>query len=246
MMRQASSSSELHGKYNSYDFPLAITHRHRLDVIEATTSLRMPHLPMGDIRRILSRFNTASGQRTWARDVFHCPIDLFEHLAGILVLYQSRPFDKTQQIVFQKALLIGRQIQNWFMIADSGHRRHMNEVWRIGVLLYLIRLFQLPDHIFDTTKLSTIIFFHARLIPEKTSLRYAISWPLFQAGLLLRREDTCLRDWLKQELYQNFHTLGCYHQKLAADALEEAWQWSQSTLCGPVAAASTTLKLILY
>lgn len=190
----------------------------RLDIMGATTSSRMPHWSPEDLTATLNKFRTPSGKREWGFDVFYCPIDLFEYVANITVLYKSEPD------AIQRAILLGNNIKRWVCICDSDPRRHMVEVWRLGALLYLVRLFRLPSSIFNTTNLTSSIFHHARAIPSKTSWSYSISWPLFQAGLFLRREHSQIQTWLRNELYKNFCELGCFHQRLAIEALEQTWR----------------------
>lgn len=215
--------------------------------MDATTNPRMPHLATEDIKRILNKFKTPLGERVWGLDVFYCPIDLFEHLADVLVLYQSQSNDQEMsQDAVHRATCIGKSVEDWAASADSEYRRHMDEVWKIGILLYLIRLFRLPDDVFDTTHLSNSIFYHARSIPSKSSWSYSTSWPLFQAGLLLPREANHTKTWLRNELYKNFSALGCFHQKLAVEALEEAWQSDQDSLFGSLGTNLGMRKLILY
>lgn len=215
--------------------------------MDATTNSRMPHLATEDIKRILNKFKTPSGDRTWGLDVFCCPIDLFEHLADVVVLHESQPKgSQMPQIAVRRATSIGNAIKDWATSAGSGYRRHMDEVWRIGILLYLIRLFQLPDHVFDTTNLSDSIFRHARSIPSKSNWSYSTSWPLFQAGLMLCREDSHTKAWLRNELYKNFNALGCFHQKLAVDALEQVWQSGKDSFIAPLATNLGMRKVLLY
>lgn len=191
----------------------------------ATTSPRMPHWSPEDIKATLNQFRTPSGRREWGFDVFFCPIDLFEYIADIAVLHKLQP--DSRHIcgdAIQKAILLGNAIKSWDASTDSGPRRHMVEVWRLGILLYLIRLFRLPNDIFNTQNLTDGIFHHAQAIPSKTSWSYSTSWPLFQAGLLLPREYSQTKSWLRNELYINFRNLGCFHQKLAVEALEQVWR----------------------
>jgi len=190
----------------------------------ATTSSRMPHWSLEDVKATLNKFRTPSGRREWGFDVFYCPIDLFEYIVDITVLYKLQPdFQEMRQDAIQKSILLGNAIKGWDASIESGPRHHMVEVWRLGTLLYLIRLFRLPNDIFNTKNLKSSIFHHARAIPSKTSWSYSTSWPLFQAGLLLSHEDGQTRNWLRDELYTNFRTLGCFHQKLAVEALQQIW-----------------------
>lgn len=215
--------------------------------MDATTNPRMPHSSIEDIKRILNKFKTPSGERVWGLDVFYCPIDLFEHLADIVVLYESQPqYQEMSPDALRTATGIGNAVKDWTAPADSEHRRHLNEVWRIGILLYLVRIFRLPDDVFDTPILRDRIFYHARSIPPNSSWSYSTSWPLFQAGLLLPREDGHSKTWLRNELYKNFSTLGCFHQKRAVDVLEQVWQPGEDSFFGPLATNVGMPKLILY
>lgn len=181
----------------------------------------------------------------WGLDVFPCPIDLFDQLADVVFLYELQPMDQeTSEYIIHQAIAIGSVVKGWAASADSEQhcRQLLNEVWRFGILLYLIRLFRLPDDVFDTANLKDRIFRHARSIPPKSKWRYSISWPLFQAGLLLPHEDSKTKTWLRNELHSNFSTLGCFHQKLAVDALEQAWQSDKDSLGVSIGRR----KLILY
>lgn len=212
----------------------------------ATTSSRMPHWSPKDIKTTLNKFRTPSGRREWGFDVFYCPIDLFEYIADITVLYKSQLVtQEMRQGAIEKAILIGNAVKMWDASTESGPRRHMVEVWRLGTLLYLIRLFRLPNAVFNTKELNGTIFHHARMIPSKTSWSYSTSWPLFQAGLLLPREYNQTKTWLRHELYMNFRTLGCFHQKLAVEALEQVWGSSKDQFYDLSNADFPQRKLIL-
>lgn len=214
--------------------------------MDATTSSRIPHWTPEDVKATLNKFRTPSGRREWGFDVFYCPIDLFEYIADITFLFKLQPESREMhQDAIQKAILLGHAIKGWDASTDPGPRHHVVEVWRLGTLLYLIRLFRLPNDIFNTINLNRSIFHHARAIPSKTSWSYSTSWPLFQAGLLLPREDSQTKIWLRNELYTNFRTLGCLHPKLAAEALEQVWWSGKDRLCDLSNADFSQRKLIL-
>lgn len=212
----------------------------------ATTSSRMPLWSSKDIKATLNKFRTPCGTREWGFDVFYCPIDLFESLADITALYKSKP--ESQEIspdLMEQAILFGLDVKKGDASANSSPRQHMAEVWRLGILLYLIRLFRVPGDIFDIVSLHSSIFRHARAIPWRTGWSYSISWPLFQAGLLLPRADTQTRIWLRKELWKNFRALGCIHQKLAVEVLEQVWRLDKGRLHDRFRAGIVPLKLIL-
>ncbi|ETN42207.1 uncharacterized protein HMPREF1541_04148 [Cyphellophora europaea CBS 101466] len=207
----------------------------------------MPHHTQADISRILNNFRHQSGRRTWGFDVFYCPIDLFEHIGEIVVLYESQ---RDQQEIamlnnIDKAVRIINAIQIWSMPVESKLRHHTIEVWRTGILLYLARLFHLTNDILNKADLIETIFHHRHAIPSNTSWSYATSWPLFQAGLLLTSEDHH-KTWLRNELHSNFQTLGCFHQKLAVDALDQLWQANDDVLDPLLAIKSPFRRAIFY
>lgn len=214
--------------------------------MDATTSSKMPNWSLEDIKDTLNKFKAPSGQREWGFDVFYCPIDIFEYIADITWLYKSQPDPKEiHQDAIKQAILLGHVIKIWDAPTDLGPRFHMVEVWRLGTLLYLIRLFRLSNEILDTASLSRSIFLHACAIPSKSSWSYSTSWPLFQAGMLLTREDHQTKIWLRNELYMNFCSLGCLHPKLAAEALEQFWLTGTDRLCDVFGSGVLQHRLIL-
>jgi hypothetical protein len=80
---------------------------------------------------------------------------------------------------------------------------------------------------------------------DQTSWASSISWPLFQAGLLLFTEDSPAKTWLRNELYTDFRTLGCRHQKLAVEALEQVWRSGKDRIYDLSDAKFPQRKLIL-
>jgi hypothetical protein len=248
MANEAISNSVSYGKYLlkpliQVRFRLRAT---RLDVMDATTSLRMPYHSTTDIKAVLDRFRTPSGRREWGFDVFYCPIDLFEYIADITVLYKLPAHSPaSHQDAMQKSIHLGRAIQSWDSPSERRARHHMIEVWRAGTLLYLIRLFHLSDSVFNTPRLTSSIIDHARAIPSRTGWRHSISWPLFQAGLFLSHAESQSKNWLRNEMYTNFRTLGCLHQKLAIEALEQIWSSSSNSPKGPFCVSMPQRNLIL-
>ncbi|KAK4946068.1 hypothetical protein LTR10_014870 [Elasticomyces elasticus] len=159
----------------------------------ATTSSRMPHWSSEDVKATLNKFRTPTG-REWGFDVFYCPIDLFEYIADITVLYKLQPDPRNLgQEAVQKAMILGNAVKSWDAFTDdSGPRRHMVE-----------------------------------------------------AGLLLPKEDNDTKAWLRNELRTNFLSLGCIHQKLAIEALEQVWRSGEYGLYDLSDADFPQRKLIL-
>jgi hypothetical protein len=236
-----------HGNHLARPIFFRSSQDNRLDIIGATTSSRMPHWSSQDVKATLNRFRTPSGQREWGFDVFYCPIDLFEYIADITVLYKLQPDPRNiGQDAIQKSILLGNAVKSWETLTDEpSPRSHMVEVWRQGILLYVIRLFRLPSDIFNTRNLTGSIFRHARAIPPRTSWSYSISWPLFHAGLLLPREDDETKIWLRDEQLTNFRAIGCFSQKLAVETLEQIWRTGPDRLDDLFASGSQQRGLLL-
>lgn len=191
----------------------------------ATTSSRMPHLQAEHVQAALNKFKTLSG-RKWGFDVFDCPIDLFEYIADITVLHKLHigsqiPSDEA----LRKAIALGNATRTWNgsdILSDQ--RQDMVEIWRQGILLYLVRLFQLSDEIYDTSNLLENVFWRARKLSAEMNRKFSTSWPLFQAGLCLHQESHERKQWLRNEFASQFRTLGCWNPKLAIGVLEQVWQ----------------------
>lgn len=192
----------------------------------ATTSSRMPHLKPEHVKAALNKFKTPSGGRKWGFDVFDCPIDLFEYIADIAVLHKLHISSQiSSDEALRKAIVLGNAARTWNG-SDilSNQRGDMMEIWRRGVLLYLVRLFQLSEETFDTSDLLEDVFRRAERLSSETNRKFSTSWPLFQAGLCLHQKDHERKQWLRKEFATHFATLGCCNPKLAIDVLEQVWQ----------------------
>lgn len=185
----------------------------------------MPHLEPEHVQAALNRFKTPSG-RTWGFDVFDCPVDLFEYIAEVTVLHKLHissaiPTDEA----LGKAIALCNAIRTWNGLDIlSDQRKDMVEVWRQGILLYLIRLFQPSDEVLDASDLLDDLFWRAARLSSETNRKFSTSWPLFQAGLCLRQKSHERKQWLREEFTSQFRTLGCWNPKLAIDVLEKFWQ----------------------
>lgn len=191
----------------------------------ATTSSRMPHLKPEQIKAALNKFKSPSG-RKWGFDVFDCPIDLFEYIADITVWHKLHISSQIESDdALRKAIVLGNAVRMWHG-SDilSEQRRDMVEIWRRGILLYLVRSFQLSEETFHTSDLLEDVFRRAERLSSETNRKFSTSWPLFQAGLCLRQESYEWKQQLRKEFTSHFATLGCCNPKLAIDVLEQVWQ----------------------
>ncbi|KAJ5347047.1 uncharacterized protein N7506_000300 [Penicillium brevicompactum] len=196
-----------------------------LDIMGSTTSSRMIQMNPEHIKAALNKFKNPSGRR-WGFDVFDCPIDLFECIADITVLHKVYMSPKiSSDVALKEAIILGNAVRTWTG-SDilSNQRGDMVEIWRRGILLYLARIFQLPDETFDTSHLLESVFRRAERLSSKTNRKFSTSWPLFQAGLCLDQKSHERKQWLRKEFATHFATLGCCNPKLAIDVLEQFWQ----------------------
>lgn len=129
--------------------------------------------------------------------------------------------------VLNKAIHLGNAVKSWSAERYSAvPRAYAVEAWRSSILLYLMRLFRLPEDTYGADNLITSVFDYAERIPPGTSWRFSILWPLFQAGLSLGRNQDDRKAWLRHELRAHFQALGCSHANHALCALEKAWNVS--------------------
>ncbi|KAJ5377364.1 uncharacterized protein N7496_004773 [Penicillium cataractarum] len=129
-----------------------------LDIMGATTSSRMPHLKPEHVTAALNKFTTPSG-RKWGFDVFDCPIDLFEYIADITVLHKLHSSSKIpSDEALRKAIVLGNAARTWNGSDILSDRRgDMVEIWRCGVLLYLVRSFQLSEETFAESEVFNVM-----------------------------------------------------------------------------------------
>jgi hypothetical protein len=161
--------------------------------------------------------------------VFPCPIDLFEYIADITVLYKLQPNTSMGTSgwadTVQRATILGRGVSAWSSsTVYSSHTSHVVGAWHKGILLYVMRLFYLPhDKTFDEESLKSDIFQHANAVPPATRWGFSMLWPLFQAGLCLTDDHDQERRWLVQRLDTMLRAVGCRQFDIALSTLQVVW-----------------------
>lgn len=65
---------------------------------------------------------------------------------------------------------------------DATDQYHLAETWRFGILLYISRVFPLPNGGMNTMSLANITLNHIRCITSETTIRKQVFLPLFLAG----------------------------------------------------------------
>ncbi|KAH6974940.1 fungal-specific transcription factor domain-containing protein [Ilyonectria sp. MPI-CAGE-AT-0026] len=195
-----------------------------LDMMRSTTSTRLPNLTAKEFRTALGRFSS-EGSRKWSYDVFPCPVDLFEILADITMLSKTQ-LDLTcpSQRVLEEAGGIKSRLAEWKCPEEiSGSRKHMIEVWRLGIMAYLRRLFPFTDRSDDAAALMRQALYHAQLIPPATSWSYSLLWPIFQVGVTLDDGALDERAWIRRRLNLALEAVGCRHFSNALETLNFVW-----------------------
>ena len=219
-----------HGRPTSHQHPASFSSdtlfHSRMDIIRATTSPRLPTFTSSDIKKAINKYSTSRG-REWGCEVFPCPVDLFECITDITMLYHLQPDDRiSAPDVIAKATALGRRVSEWSStVSRSENTTHVAHAWQAGIVLYVIRLFQLPrDDIFDVEALRRIVFTHTKSVPTASSWWYFMVWPLFQAGLWLEEED-CEedREWLRDQINIMTRTAGCRQFGVARETLDIVW-----------------------
>ncbi|KAJ3546776.1 hypothetical protein NM208_g1839 [Fusarium decemcellulare] len=196
-----------------------------LDMMSSTTSTQLPNLTAMELKAALGRFLN-EGIRQWSYDVFPCPIDLFEILADITMLSKAQldPLSPDQRAV-EEAACIKRRLAGWECPEDIfGPRKHMVEVWLLGIMAYLRRLFPSTGGPDDAGILIGQVLYHAQLIPPATSWSYSLLWPIFQVGVTLDDGALAERTWIKNRLNLALEAVGCRHFSNALETLELIWE----------------------
>ncbi|QPC67981.1 hypothetical protein HYE67_010212 [Fusarium culmorum] len=209
------------GSFNKYYFEQRLAW---LDVMSSTTSQSPPNLTIAEVKVIIGRFNV-NGQRQWSYDVFPCPIDLFEIIIEATFLFKTPHLDLDQ--VKSQAEDLGRRLYNWKCPTMSGPRKHMVEVWRLGIAAYLYRLFPDMTHRELEEPLLDQVLGLAESISPASSWSYALLWPIFQAVVTLGDGAQKEKDQIRSRLRIALETIGCRHHSNALDTLEIVWARSQ-------------------
>ncbi|KAI9150787.1 Beauvericin cluster-specific repressor BEA4 [Paramyrothecium foliicola] len=195
-----------------------------LNILGSTTSKQLPILTVEELKTALSRFSS-NGIKHWTYDVFPCPIDLVELIVDVTMLYKKQP-NRTDlnQADLKQAEYFMTCLAGWKWLQDcSGPRQHMIEVWRLGIMAYLRRLFPSTSHMVDAATLTKQVLYHADLIPPASSWGYSLLWPIFQIGVTLDEEATREREWIKRRLNLALQAVGCRHFSNAIETLDFAW-----------------------
>jgi hypothetical protein len=148
--------------------------------MRSTTSARYPTFSSTDIKTAISRSRSIRG-REWGCDVFPCPVDLFEYIADITMLYKLQSASGMKPDVVDRAVNLGLGVKVWTSpTAYSPLKTLVVNSWQQGIILYLVRLFRLESSsTFDLEALKNSIFANARVVPVASSWSFSMLWPLF-------------------------------------------------------------------
>ncbi|OBS28440.1 hypothetical protein FPOA_02378 [Fusarium poae] len=226
------------GSANKYYFEQRLAW---LDVMSSTTTDRPPNLSMAELKTIISRFS-GNSQRQWSYDVFPCPIDLFEIIIEITFLYKTPHIDLTQ-VTLQIEDLESR-LHDWKCPTMSGPRKHMVEVWRLGILAYLCRLFPKVNHDVEKELLAEQVLGLAEGISPASSWSYALLWPTFQVAVTLGDNAQKEKDQIRSRLGIALETIGCRHHSNALNTLEVVWARSKDFDPFTISITGQTIMLV--
>lgn len=99
----------------------------------------------------------------------------------------------------------------------------MVEVWRLGIMAYLGRLFPSAEQLTDAASLRSQVIYHAELIPPATSWSYSLLWPIFQVGVTMNDGAVEEKAWIRRRLNIALGAVGCRHFSNALETLEFVW-----------------------
>lgn len=192
-------------------------------MMASTTSPRPPNFSATELKAALGRCSN-HGQRQWSYDVFPCPIDLFEILADITMLSKTQVDVKSpSQEILEEAGHVKCRLAAWEWPGEtSGPRKHMVEVWCLGIMAYLGRLFPSTNSS-GGADLTSQVLYHAGLIPPASSWSYSLLWPIFQIGVTLGNEAQDERAWVENRLNIALKAVGCRHFSNALETLRFIW-----------------------
>lgn len=146
-------------------------------------------------------------------------------LVDVTILYKTQAdMISPSQGELEQVDCIRTHLDKWECPQDfSGSRKHMVQVWRLGIVAYLRRLFPSTDHLADVVTLMSQVFNHAELISPATSWNYSLLWPIFQVGVTLGDGALEEKAWIRRRLKLALGAVGCRHFSNALETLEFVW-----------------------
>lgn len=147
---------------------------------------------------------------------------MFEIIMEITFLFKTQNFSSEQVTVQIEDLK--RRLLNWKYPTPLGPRKQMVEVWKLGTIAYLNRLFPLNGLERDVDSLSNQALDLAKSIPPASSWSYACLWPIFQIAVNLDDRNSERKDQIRRRLKIALETIGCRHHSNALEALEVLWE----------------------
>jgi hypothetical protein len=198
----------------------------RLDVMSSTTSTQQPNLTLEEVKMVIGRF-PINGKRQWSYDVFPCPIDLFEIIIEITFLFKSQQDRPSRDSLQSKVTHLRDRLCAWKCPFMLGSRKHMVEIWRLGIMAYIQRLFPHPSNEAEAKYLSSQVLDLAEQIPPASSWSYALLWPIFQAAVTLDDDAVDEQETIRKRLTIALETIGCRHHSNALEVLEVVWGRSE-------------------
>lgn len=191
-----------------------------LDVMGSTSSSRSSTFSVADVQ---SFTKSIEGHNcNWSSDLLACPISLLEAILDITSLYKSQFGPKNSNVSLDQILLQKRRVLSWQSSgAQSDIQWHLTEAFRYGIILYLLRLFNLMTDLTELRLMTKNVICHIGAIPTSSGWGYQSIWPLFQAAIVVTCDGE--RNWFRLRLIEMQQSSGCSVNAGALKVLERQW-----------------------
>lgn len=199
----------------------------RLDMMGSTTALRDPVFSEVYATNLDGR--PCDQERRWGyEDLFSCPIDQFDMICRVTMLYKSRTGTitgtTTGTATLDAAYIYQAVLRAWKAPGHlTGPDLHLAEAFRSAILLYLYRLFPVRRPPGEIGALLDSIMLQADAIPRATGWSFQLLWPLFQAGLEVDGRDVASQAWFRDRLNHMTSGVAFRNNETALALLEGVW-----------------------
>lgn len=196
--------------------------RLRLDTMAATSHSRKPAFSANEIAEWTAS-SKSTETKTWSFDVFPCPVEHFEIIHEVVLLYKSQmdPNHPTLEVLMKVKRCKKRVLDLPMQLERGEYWLHLTEAYRFAIVLYLMRLFHLGHDVDEIAWLASSVFHHAKSTPPSTGWADQMLWPLFHAALEIR--DDARKSWLRERSKEMQHSGGFRNVGSAMEILERVW-----------------------
>lgn len=216
----------------------------RLDIMSCTTSSREPLFTWAEVRWYIDHFRPGRGAE-WSLDSFQGTLFQFEVIASVTFHHKLQVAglksaqDARNEAAHEKQRLLQQEVP-----LTTPAQRHLVESFQAGALLYTNGLFNLAADCSETQQLVAAIMAHASALSVVPARLQLLAWPLYQAGLDSKTDET--KTLIRHHFLSMVNTIGCRHGENGLRALEAVWssEFSSSRASVPSALLEGPLVLI--